>query len=216
MALAPGLAARELLQHPGVSDITLVDLDPAMTLLGSSHPDLLAINHDSLLDPRVTIVHDDAYTFLEHSSDLYAAIIIDLPDPHNEALAKLYSRSFYQLVSRHLAPGGIAVTQASSPYFARDAFWCVVETVESTGMTALPYHTWVPVFGEWGFVMMRNGPLEPDALSAWPEARWLTDAQLPPRFLFPPDMARVPAEPSTLADPTIMELYRRGWATWFQ
>ena len=33
-----------------------------------------------------------------------AYVIIDLPDPNNESLGKLYTRSFYRLVAKHLAP----------------------------------------------------------------------------------------------------------------
>jgi MFS family permease len=48
-----GLAVREILKHPHVEDVTLVDLDPEMTKLFSSHPELRRLNHDSLKDPRV-------------------------------------------------------------------------------------------------------------------------------------------------------------------
>ena len=44
------------------------------------------------------------------------------------------------------------VTQASSPYFARTAFWSIAATMAESGLHVLPYHTLVPSFGEWGFV----------------------------------------------------------------
>ena len=39
-----GLAAREVLKHPDVTHLILVDLDPAMTELASSHPILVQLN----------------------------------------------------------------------------------------------------------------------------------------------------------------------------
>src|SRR6187455_682843 len=43
-----GLAVRELLRHPSVESITVVDLDPEMTRLFSMHPMLVGLNGGSL------------------------------------------------------------------------------------------------------------------------------------------------------------------------
>ena len=42
-------------------------------------------------DPRVTVLNDDAYTFVDNTEETWSVIIMDFPDPHGEALAKLYS-----------------------------------------------------------------------------------------------------------------------------
>ena len=152
-----GLGIREVLKHPGVKRVTLVDIDPAMTDLAKSYPALVEQNANALADPRVHLVHQDAYTFLEKGAERYGVIIGDLPDPNNEALAKLYSREFYGLVRRRLGVGGVFVTQAAAPLFAREAFWCIRKTVESAGFSTTPYHVYVPSFGDWGFVLA--GPL---------------------------------------------------------
>ena len=39
------------------------------------------------------------------------------PDPHNEALSKLYSIEFYAMVQSILSEDGVLVTQSSSPFF---------------------------------------------------------------------------------------------------
>jgi spermidine synthase len=49
-----GLALREILKYPEVRAVTLVDLDPKMTDLASSDPDLVRMNGGSMNDPRVT------------------------------------------------------------------------------------------------------------------------------------------------------------------
>ena len=46
----------------------------------------------------------------------YGAILIDLPDPREESLAKLYSVEAYRLCRKLLSPQGVLATQASSPY----------------------------------------------------------------------------------------------------
>ena len=48
-----GLAAREVLKYPSVEKITLVDIDPVMTDLASTHPDFIAMSEGSLLSSKV-------------------------------------------------------------------------------------------------------------------------------------------------------------------
>jgi spermidine synthase len=48
-----GLALREVLKYPAVKEVTLVDLDPAITTLASEDPDLVRLNHGSMLDPKL-------------------------------------------------------------------------------------------------------------------------------------------------------------------
>lgn len=151
-----GLAAREVLKYPEVESLTLVDLDPAMTRLAQTHPELLRINAGSLLNPKVTVRNADAATFLETDQGFYDAVIIDLPDPDTVELMHVYSLSFYEMVRHHLRAGGVMVTQAASPYFAPDAFRCILKTVREAGMSALPYHNQVPTMGEWGWVLGIN------------------------------------------------------------
>jgi spermidine synthase len=148
-----GLALREIWKHQGVESAVMVDLDKAMTDLAANHPILLEINDGSMLDPRLEIVNMDAAAFLKQDDRLFGAIIIDLPDPDSVDLMHLYSESFYRLAARHLQPGGMLVTQAASPYFARQAFLCIAKTMEEAGFGILPYHNQVPTMGEWGWVM---------------------------------------------------------------
>jgi spermidine synthase len=48
-----GLALREVLKYPDVRSVTLVDLDPMMTELASTDPNLIRMNGGSMSDPRV-------------------------------------------------------------------------------------------------------------------------------------------------------------------
>lgn len=51
-----GLAVREILRYPDVEEVLLVDLDPRMTELAREHPDLRALNEDSLRHATVKVV----------------------------------------------------------------------------------------------------------------------------------------------------------------
>lgn len=151
-----GLALREVLKYEEVEQATLVDLDPAMTKLGSTHPELVEANEGAFEDPRVRVVNEDAVTFLDASSTLYDVIIVDLPDPKGPNLARLYTREFYTSCAHTLSQEGTLVTQSSSPLHARKVFLCVMKTVEAAGFSALPYHVAVPTMGTWGWVVARK------------------------------------------------------------
>lgn len=205
-----GLAVRETLRYPGVSSITLVDLDPEMTRLFSENPLLMQINGGALKESRVQVVNEDAFVWLDRNVDLFDVAIVDLPDPHNFSLGKLYSRSFYRLLRSRLAPGGVAVVQATSPMFARRSFWCIVETIRSAGLRPYPYHVYVPSFGEWGFVLGATGPYETPR--HYPAGlKFLTVEGTPALFAFPPDMAPVPVEVNRLDNQVLVQYYEAEW-----
>ena len=148
-----GLALREILKHPKVRSVTLVDLDPAMTRLASEHPVFQEINKGSFHNPRVKVVNQDARMFLRETAQLFGVIVVDLPDPDSTDLMHLYSLSFYKLLMRQLTPGGIMVTQATSPFFSRKAFLCLYKTVRAAGFSVLPLHNQIPTMGEWGWII---------------------------------------------------------------
>jgi spermidine synthase len=213
-----GLAVREILKHPTVERVTVVDIDPVVTELARTRDELVALNEGALNDPRVTLVHTDAMRFLSTDETFYDVIIADLPDPSSAGLAKLYSGGFYALAARRLARSGALVTQATSPYFAREAFWSIERTIagavdgeELQPLVTHPYHVHVPSFGEWGFVLAAFGELAVDHFTVTVPTRFLDDRTLRDAFAFPLDLQPVEVEANTLDNPVLHRLYQRGW-----
>ena len=205
-----GMAAREILKHPSVERITLVELDPHMTQLFSTESLLRGLNGDSLRSPKVRVVNADAFAWLEQHDEMFDAIVVDFPDPTNFSVGKLYTRTFYELVEAHLSASGYAVIQTTSPLIARRSFWTVVTTLEAAGFTTAPYHAHVPSFGEWGFIIASRRPFTmPKALP--PGLRFLDVAGLPSLFIFPPDMARVPTEVNRLSNQVLVQTFEEEW-----
>ncbi|RZI84991.1 MAG: polyamine aminopropyltransferase [Rubrivivax sp.] len=205
-----GMAVREVLKYPGVQQVTLVELDPAMTKLFSTDEHLIKLNQASLRSPKVRVVNADAFTWLDTHDEVFDVVIVDFPDPTNHAIGKLYTTTFYSLLDRHLSAGGYAVVQTTSPLIARKSFWTVVSTLEAVGLQTTPYHAHVPSFGEWGFVLAHRRPWRmPTALPAG--LRFLTLAGLPSLQDFPPDMARVPAEPNRLSSQVLVQTFEAEW-----
>ncbi|MGN6109424.1 MAG: polyamine aminopropyltransferase [Kofleriaceae bacterium] len=211
-----GLALREVLAHPSVEQVTLVDLDPAMTRLGKRFPPLAALSRNSLEDRRVTVVNDDAMVWIEEHDALWDVIVIDFPDPNTYGLAKLYTKLFYSRVNARLAPGGAIAVQATSPLFARRAFWCVIETMRAAGLVTRAYQVAVPSFGVWGFALARKVPFDPPAHAPNVALRFLNDAALASMFDLATDMLPVPVEINQLDNQVLVRYYEREWKRWQQ
>lgn len=151
-----GMAAREILKYPEVRKITLVDLDNEMTSIFKKNKLLRRLNNESLLNPKVEVINKDAFVWLDTNVKKYDVIFIDFPDPSNFSLGKLYSTVFYAKVKRHLSDTGLVTVQSTSPFFAPKSFWCINETLKTSFENVLPYHVYLPSFGEWGFNMAHN------------------------------------------------------------
>lgn len=207
-----GLAVREFLRYKNLTSIDLVDIDPAMTKLARDNVWLAALNKNALKDIRVTVYHEDAFLFVQKQKRQYDVVILDFPDPGNFAIGKLYSDLFFNRLKRVLSPEAVAVTQSTSPFVARTAFWCINNTIQSQKFQTLPYHTYVPSFGEWGFVAfsMRQ-PVMPKNLAQQANLRFLTREILPTLANFPADMAAVPTEIQTLMTQNLVHYYEREW-----
>ena len=206
-----GLAARELLRYPDVESITLVDLDPEMTRLFSTHPTLVSLNHGSLRSPKVRVVNDDAFVWLDRHPDMFDFVVVDFPDPNNYGVGKLYTTAFYRLLARHLSRDGLVVVQATSPLFARKSYWCIAETMRQAKLTTYPYHLYVPSFGEWGFVLasLDAGYTPPTTLPTG--LRYLTVAEIPRMFAFAADMQPVAVEANRLNTQILVRYYEEEW-----
>lgn len=205
-----GMAARETLKYPQVESVTLVDLDPAMTRLFSTAPALRKLNADALNSPKLRIVNVDALKWLEENEETFDFIVVDFPDPSNFAIGKLYSAAFYRLLAKHMHADSLAVIQSTSPFYARQSFWCIVTTLESVGLTATPYHALVPSFGEWGYVLAGRRAYRPPEKYEAP-TRFLTPEATPALFDFPKDMARVETEVNRLNNQALVRYFEREW-----
>ena len=140
-----GLAVREVLKHPTVQEVVLVDLDPAMTDMARRQPMVRTLNGAALDDPRVRVVNADAMVWLQETAVApFDLALVDFPDPNTYALGKLYTARFYRLLQRRLTADAIIAVQSTSPLMARESFWCITATMESAGLKVRPYHLAVP------------------------------------------------------------------------
>ncbi|MBD1380303.1 polyamine aminopropyltransferase [Bacillus sp. IB182487] len=219
-----GLALRELRKYEEVKAITLVDLDPKVVALGKTNRDLVQLNEKSFEDERVKVLHEDAFKFAEHHSDqFYDVILVDLPDPNNESLNKLYTLEFYQLLRNRLAPGGSLMIQGTSPTFATEVYWTINQTIKEAGLYTENLHVDVPSFGDWGFVLAKREPVKLDQADIFVETKFLTNEVVAGLTTFGKDIDNeivnddgqpVSIETNTLMKPTIIEKYEKAWRSY--
>ena len=211
-----GLALREVLKYETIETVTMVDLDPAMTKLFSSNSMLTELNQKSLLSSKLTIINQDAFLWLKKIYELknrpkFDAIIIDVPDPSNFSIGKLYSLTFFRLLHHIINQDSIIVIQSTSPLAARKSFWCVNNTLEAAGFLTTPYHAYVPSFGEWGYVIASLSPYGQP--SQYPTGlRYISPETAKEMFHFPTDMAKVKTKIQRLDDQALVRYFDEEWA----
>jgi len=208
-----GLALREVLRWPAVRQVDVLELDPAVVRLAREQPFLRRLNGASLEDGRVRLVIGDAFQRVRQLQGTYDVIIADFPDPATPALARLYSVTFYGRLLRRLAPDGMLVTQASTPFFSPRVLASIQATLAELRLTTRPYGVDVPSFGPWGFVMAHRGPPRPAPAVLPFQGRWIDQGQLEHLFPLSRDLALPPGErvlPNRLHRPVLADYQRQG------
>lgn len=215
-----GCAVREILKYNSVEQVVLVDIDPVMTRLGTTHPVLTRLNQGALQNEKVTILNQDAFKYVEDSQNFFDVIIADLPDPKTVELGRMYSLEFYRLCHKHLREGGVLVTQAGSPYYATKAFHCIEKTLKEADFQVVPMHNQVLTMGEWGWVLgikeNQELPLKPILRNMEFEevqTQWLNKEAMSLITSFGKDFftdSTEAIEVNTIQDPVLYRYYLKG------
>jgi len=202
-----GLAAREALKYNDIELIHLVDIDPEIVRIAKELPMLSRLNQKSLESDRLTTYNEDAFSFINRPGIIYDRVIIDMPDPHNEAINKLYSREFYTMIKRRMSPEGILVTQSSSPFFTRQVFWSIENTLADVFGSTRSYHASLPSFGIWGFNMATIQEVFPNKINIDVPTRAITNESLAASMVFTKDLAKVETPINSIMEPSLYQLY---------
>ncbi len=106
----------EVLKHPGVERVFLLELDEEVVQVARKH---YQVARDTLADPRVEVRPRDAFESIAKLEGELDVIMIDLTDPIGPA-ARLFEDEFYALCERSLRPDGFLVAQTESIHFHPD------------------------------------------------------------------------------------------------
>jgi spermidine synthase len=103
-----GVTAGSFVLHPDVRRIVICEMEPLIPPIATQY--FRKENYDVMHDPRVQIVYDDARHFVGTTREKFDIITSDPIHPWVKGSATLYSKEYFELVKKHLNPGGI-VTQ---------------------------------------------------------------------------------------------------------
>ncbi|HVU36666.1 MAG TPA: hypothetical protein VHE61_24710 [Opitutaceae bacterium] len=92
---------RDVFRHPGIREITAVELDPRIVSAGRK------LVPENMADPRMHLITGDGRQFVLHTKQRFDAVLIALPDPSTFQLNRFYTAEFFAAVHRVLQPGGV-------------------------------------------------------------------------------------------------------------
>ncbi|MEB3759548.1 MAG: polyamine aminopropyltransferase [Desulfurococcales archaeon] len=159
-----GATIREVLRFKSVKKVVMVDIDPVVIDVAKKY--LPEWHQGSFNDPRLKLIIGDGYKYVLENKERFDVIIADLADPIEAGPAyKLYVKEFYEAVKKKLLPGGVFVTQATSPTQMPYTHAVIYNTIKSVFKHASYYHVYVKSFdGVWGFVLASDEK-DPESLS---------------------------------------------------
>jgi spermidine synthase len=103
-----GVTAGSFLLHPALTHETICEIEPLIPKVVSTY--FANENYNVVKDPRVEIFFDDARHYVLTTGQTYDIITSDPINPWMKGAATLYTKEYFEMCKRHLAPGGI-VTQ---------------------------------------------------------------------------------------------------------
>ena len=149
-----GATLREILKYPSIRRALMVDIDAEVVELCRRH--LPEMHRGAFEDPRAEVRHEDARAYLEHTTDRFDMICVDLVEPLEEGPAcLLFTKEFYTLVRDRLTPGGTMTMQAGMTKVGELSFFTALHrTLSAVFPIVAGYQTFVSCFGTpWGFLV---------------------------------------------------------------
>ena len=151
-----GVTAGAFTVHPTVERITICEIEPLVPPTATRF--FAHENYNVLRDRRTRVIYDDARHYVLTTPEKFDIITSDPIHPWVKGSATLYSKEYFDLVKRHLQPGGI-VTQWV-PLYESDA--ATVKSEIATFFDVFPNGTiWANENTGGGYDVVLLGQAEP-------------------------------------------------------
>lgn len=146
-----GGTVREVLKHPEVERIDLVEID--REVIDASLEYFPEVSR-GLNDPRAHIFVEDGIQYIARQHKVYDAVIIDSTDPIGPAEG-LFVVDFYKDVFKALRPDGIMVTQSESPFQDPKLWARIYRNISCVFPRTFSYYACIPTYpsGFWSFTI---------------------------------------------------------------
>ncbi len=149
-----GAVLREILRHPSVERVLMVDIDREVVELCKKY--LPSWHKGAFNDPRVEVLYMDARKYLQKTDEVFDVIFMDLTEPIDDGPSYLlFTKQFYEIVADRLNPDGIITLQAGS--FNPRLLEChaaVCNTLSTSFPIVRSYASFIPSYDAvWGFAL---------------------------------------------------------------
>jgi len=138
-----GGLAEEVLKHPGVARVTLVEIDAAVVDFAKTH--FASMSGAAFADPRLDVVIADGCRYVAETERRFDVVLVDSTDPIGPG-AVLFTREFYRDLDRVLNAGGVVATQNGVPFLQPDEFRTGLGNLRSVFADATCYVISVPTY----------------------------------------------------------------------
>ena len=151
-----GGTVREILKHPEVEEVHLVEIDGQVIEVCREYLPQLA---RSLDDPRVTVHVTDGIKFVNEHTAAFDAILVDSTDPLGPSEG-LFTVAFYADAAQALRDDGVLAVQSESPFFLPELVRDIYRAIGSCFAQARLYMATVPLYSlaPWSFTMGNKKP----------------------------------------------------------
>jgi spermidine synthase len=108
LLISGGIAGtiKEILKY-NIDLIDYLELDPGLIKLGYKHGGPIKD------DKRIRIINKDARLFLKQTDNRYDVVLINLPDPVNARINRVYTLEFFEALKKKITPSGVVSTSIS-------------------------------------------------------------------------------------------------------
>ncbi len=146
-----GGTVRELLKHPSVKHIDMVEIDKMVIDASKEFFPTVALE---LNNPKVDVRVEDAIDFIKDKENIYDVVLIDSTDPIGPGEG-LFNEGFYNNVKRALKKGGIVVPQTEGPFAQSENMKKTYALLRKVFKNVAPYAGPMPTYPggywSWGF-----------------------------------------------------------------
>lgn len=163
-----GGVLREILKHPSVQSVDLVEIDREVIEVCRRHMPFL--NEGVFDDPRTNLFIQDAFDFVQENHEPYDLVVVDATDVYegdDGALSEqLLTEPFYRRLLDLVTEEGFVVTQADNPVFCPYSPALIRANFKAVFPAFGEYFATVPSFG--GFSAFCWGSKEKRISPRWP------------------------------------------------
>ncbi|MGE5416277.1 MAG: polyamine aminopropyltransferase [Acidobacteriota bacterium] len=162
-----GGTVREVLKHPEVERVTLVEIDEMVVQKSKEYFPEVAGELDN---PRARILFEDGEKFLATTKEKFDIIMCDASDPIGPAEV-LFQKPFHQTAYDCLNDDGIFVTQSESPFFHQRTLKRVYDNLRQIFPVVKVYWAYIPTYPSaiWSFTLCSK---KYDPIADFDEARY--------------------------------------------